>query len=827
MNINGRYKDELHSIIGSFVTTLPCRVQLDPNGSFEQLVEQVRDRCLSVLEHSHYPLQHIVGSHHAPAFLETMFDYITIDSAMEQVNLDGALLQSTSFEQYDHVAKFDMMLTLFQHPSDRLSCSLICSQDVFSEKTVQTLADRFLSLLKLLFAPARLCMTKLPLYHMSIIVPEERQIINALKTKDISRVQLADGTVRNLFIKTARTYSQKIAVELDEQSLTYSELLFYVQQFSLVLIGTHSVCVGEIVCQCVERSLSMVIGMMAIEMAGAVYCPLSPEEPVRRLQSLVEETRSRLVVIHNLTRDKFNACVSTVLIDASMSTENMLNANELDRLSNVFLSGDNISYVIFTSGSTGTPKAIQVRHRNLTEAIRSQVELNTLSKSDTLLQMARCSFDVHVGDVIGTLIVGATLVMLHPDGHIDFEYLSQVLIDHQITYMEAVPTLLTSFFHYLEDNMCNSARRFLRSLCSGGEPIFPQLIKLLRRNVQTTCRIWNSYGPAEATINCTFHLLDCEDEQSTVPIGRLLPGYRCVVIDQFLEPVFLGQEGELVVGGIGVFAGYLGSDNLTKHALIDIDGELFYRTGDLVRLSSSGVLNFVGRKDYQIKLRGQRVELGEIERCLLESSPFVSSTAVVKYDDHHLVAYIQSNNIEENELAKYCRSHLPSYMVPSAFVVLKQFPLNANGKLDRKLLPKPSFSGLSTVNHLFQNHKPNLEPNSELEMRLHSLWCEALQSNHISTSDSIFTIGGHSLTLIHLYARYKKIFGFNTRHITIGQIFQHPTISDHAYLIKQALSAEQHQEECWPSLHIDQGQVSFAQERIFLDERIRFSSQGN
>ena len=290
-------------------------------------------------------------------------------------------------------------------------------------------------------------------------------------------------------------------------------------------------------------------------------------------------------------------------------------------------------------------------------------------------------------------------------------------------------------------------------------------------------------------------------DQSSVPIGRLLPGYQCVILDDFLEPVFVGQEGELFVGGVGVFAGYLGRDDLTKQVLVNIHGQLFYRTGDLVRFDSNGLFYYVGRKDHQIKLHGQRIELGEIERCLLDASSKVSGCVVVKWGEDHLVAYVQSDDMEEEQLREHCRSHLAPFMVPSMFIVLEQLPLNANGKLDRKRLPTPDFSRLSLSGKMNRH----VEPSDELETRIHSLWCEVLRCSSISTIDSIFTIGGHSLILIQLYHRYKTMFDFDTRLVTIGQMFQHPTIVDHARFIQLALVSEQRHQEPWLPLNITEG----------------------
>jgi NRPS condensation-like uncharacterized protein len=374
-----------------------------------------------------------------------------------------------------------------------------------------------------------------------------------------------------------------------------------------------------------------------------------------------------------------------------------------------------------------------------------------------------------------------------------------------------------------------------------GEPFHVKLLDLIVNIGLSNSNVWNLYGPAETTIDCTFHLVDVVADRKSIPIGVPLPNYRCVIMDEFLQYCYTKQDGELFVGGVGVFAGYLGRDDLTGRASIEINGEVFYRTGDLVQIDNNGLLHYTGRKDHQIKLHGQRIELGEIERCILETS--ISSCVAVKWGDHHLIAYVQKcNDIDEKELRNHCQSHLPPHMVPSFFIILDNLPLNANGKIDRKLLPPPSSHHL-----LSSDHTNNLQiqlPNDEIQISTHTLWCEIFHQKQISIDTNIFRIGGHSLLLMQLYHQYKTTFLLQTKSLSIADLFQYPTIIDHAQLIHHAMNTNQHSEDYWTTLHLTQGRnknklfssfpfshilglASFAQERIFLDEQIRFSSQKN
>ena len=256
-----------------------------------------------------------------------------------------------------------------------------------------------------------------------------------------------------------------------------------------------------------------------------------------------------------------------------------------------------------------------------------------------------------------------------------------------------------------------------------GETISLKFLEHLRDCVKEECNIYNVYGPAETTILSTYYLIKDTSLETSVSIGKALPNYHCQILDEFLQSVTINQQGELLVGGVGVFGGYLGRKDLSAKVLIDIDSEIFYRTGDLVRMNSSGLLYYQGRKDHQIKLHGQRIELGEIERCLLNTS--ISACVVMKWGDDHLVAYVQSSHVDEKQLRKYCQSHLPPHMIPSLFIILENLPLNANGKIDRKLLPRPDFAHLSSM-HL-TNDIDLSESMNEIELIVHNIWCDIFQ----------------------------------------------------------------------------------------------------
>ncbi|CAF4105179.1 unnamed protein product, partial [Adineta steineri] len=825
MNIDNRCRDELKSIIGLFENIIPLRCQLDPHWSVHQLLEHVEETTTKSLKYSYFPLQRILNQHpnvSNPAFLDTSFEFIssmTKDEKNEIMIGDSQLSSKPStmnINDNEIRNKYDFSL-LIQHNLNinQLSCTINASLDLFNVETIDKISQRFHSMLKQLFLSVDNQMNK-SIYEISLTLPNERLLLQSMNNTQVSFPSSAT-CIHYDFAYQVMKHPQKLAVELDEQSLTYAELLYYAQILSIHLINKYVVVSGEIICQCVERSLPMVIGIMAIEMAGGVYCPLSSRDPQHRLQTLIKQTQSRLVLVHHLTKTKLDHNIVTLDIDS------ILNINYINKkgLSRVKVTGREIAYIIFTSGSTGTPKAVQVRHKNFVDCMHSLAYINSFDKDDTVVQMTRCSFDIHVQEILGILLAGGTLIMLHPGGTIDFDYLSEVLKNKQITYLHTVPSLLHSFFTSIEYNNHPNVLKHLRSLCSSGEPFSVSLINLIVKIGITNCIVWNLYGPAETTIDCTVYNVNVKNDTQNISIGTPLCNYRCIIMNQYLQSSVTNQEGELFVGGAGVFAGYLGRNDLTANALIEIDGQLFYRTGDLVTMDNNGLLHYQGRKDHQIKLHGQRIELGEIERCLLNITS-ISACVVMKWNDDYLVAYVQSSHINEDQLQQHCQSHLPPHMIPSFFIILDKLPLNQNGKIDRKQLPLPSFSSMHLTNSI-----ELLPPTNNIEVSIHRIWCEIFKQNQISTDTNIFTIGGHSLLIMQLFHRYKIEFHLEQKQssFSISNLFQDPTIIHHAQLIQQSISTIHTLDSSpWSFLHLILARASFAQERIYLDEQIRFSS---
>ncbi|CAF4030987.1 unnamed protein product, partial [Adineta steineri] len=829
MNINNnRYRDELKSIIGLFENVIPLRCQLDPHWCFHQLLKHVQELTTNSMKHSYFPLQHILNQHphiSKHAFLDTSLEFISYKNSNDNnaIMIGDSQLVPASFSvniNEDEILSVSDFSLSFHHDlnMNQLSYTIHASLDLFNRETVEKILQRFHSMSHQLSASMVDNQMNKPIYELSLALSNEQYLMQSLNSTQKSFPSPVT-CIHHEFVHQVMEHPQKLAVELDEQSLSYCELLYYVQTLSLTLLNEYHVFPGEVVCQCVERSLSMVIGIMGIEMAGGVYCPLSPRDPQHRLHALTQQTQSRLVLVHHLTKTKFDHDIVSLDIGSILIMNDLNTDMDNNCLSSVIMKSEEIAYTIFTSGSTGIPKAVQVRHKNFIDCIHSLTYINSFNKDDTVVQMTRCSFDIHVQEILGALLVGGTLIMLHPGGTIDFDYLSEILQKKQITYLHTVPSLLHSFFTSVEQNNNWHVLKHLRSLCSSGEPFSVPLIGLIVKNGITNCIIWNLYGPAEATIDCTVQPVDVRNGTQSISIGKPLSNYQCMMMNEYLQSSAIGQESELFVGGAGVFAGYLGRDDLTAKALVEIDGQLYYRTGDLVTIDNNGLLYYQGRKDHQVKLHGQRIELGEIERCLLNMTS-ISACVIIKWNDDYLVAYVQSSHVNEEELREHCQSHLTPHMIPSIFIILEKMPLSQNGKVDRKQLPLPDFSLLTLLSSDISN-----TPLNHFEERIHTIWCQVLHCNesHISKNTSFFSVGGHSLLFIELYHHYQSVFNFDAHSLSIAPFLQQSTIFQHSQLLQTVIMNNTKATQ-WYTLHINEGIASFAQERIFLDEQVRFSS---
>jgi len=568
-----------------------------------------------------------------------------------------------------------------------------------------------------------------------------------------------DLCVHGLFEAQVLRNPEAIAVRWQEEALNYRDLNTRANRLAHHL---RSLGVGPDVRVglCLERSLEMLVGVLAVLKAGGAYVPLDPAYPQARLAHMLADSAPPVVLSHGLARDVLRAAleqsatVPTVLDLAEAHDWASCSADNPAPQA-IGLTPRHLAYVIYTSGSTGTPKGVMVEHRGLIAVSAAWAKLYALGEPVNHLQMAGFSFDVFSADLIRALGFGGTLVLCPRDTLMDPPALYRLMREAQIGFADFVPALLNPLLAWVEET--GQDLSFLRTVVCGSDVWTAHSARQLRRLCGERVQIVQAYGVTEASIDSTcFELTESNRIDAVLPIGRALPDTRIYLLDEQGEPVAEGVAGELYIGGVGVARGYLNLPQLTAERFIDnpfVAGERLYRTGDLARYRADGQLEFLGRNDSQAKLRGLRLELGEIETRLADIAGVRESAVLLRQDGlggPRLVAYYCEKpgaTLSPRTLREKLQTSLPDYMVPTAFVRLDALPLTPNGKVDRPNLPAPNVEAFDQQQYQ--------APQGPLETALAAIWADVLGVERVGRQDQFFALGGHSLLVMRVLAQVR------------------------------------------------------------------------
>ena len=733
--------------LGMFINTLPLRVRLAGQTVLDAL-NDTHTQLSALLAHEQASLALAQRCSSASPLFNSLLNYRHTDADPRLNLVPGIALLSS-----EDILSYPLMLTVDDVASGfRLKAKAprkVGAQRLLAylDTTLHGLADA------LEHAPAT------PLRTVPVLPASElHRLLVDLNATETGYPETL--TVQALFEAHARHIPHAIAVQAGERQLTYGELNERANQLAFHL-RERGVEPDSRVALCVERGLDLVVGLLAILKAGGAYVPLDPGYPRERLAYMLNDSQPVALLVHAATRDLPGA-VSVPVIDVD---QNVWSQAPSGNPSVPGLSVANLAYVMYTSGSTGTPKGVMIEHRGLGNLMHWGSRLCPNAEGGALLQRAPFSFDGSVWELFWPLANGMRLVLARPDGHREPAYLAQVIREQQITVIKFVPAMLQQFLELEESALCTSLTDVL---CGGGE-----LTEALARGVQARLpkvRLHNVYGPTEATVDSSAWTLEPGDPVPALqlPIGRAINNTRLYVLDEHDAPVPMGVSGQLHIGGVGVARGYLGLEQMTAERFIDspfVAGDRLYRTGDLVRYLPDGNLEFLGRNDFQVKLRGVRLELGEIE-SRLAAHPALHEVAVLIRDER-LVAYFtlraQAPSLEA--LRAYVLEQLPEYMVPAAFVQLEVLPLNPAGKLDRKALPEPGLEAV--VSRAYE------APVGEVETLMAGIWAQVLKLERVGRHDHFFELGGHSLLAVSLVARMRKA-GLD---VDARMLFSQPTLA--------------------------------------------------
>ncbi|MDF5732301.1 MAG: amino acid adenylation domain-containing protein, partial [Rhizonema sp. PD38] len=754
--IAGRDRLELEGLIGFFINTLVLRTDLSGNPSFQELLGRVRQVTLQAYDRAYLPFEELVKAlqphrdlSHTP-LCQVIF--ALENEPMSEVKLSG--LTVSPFETERTAAKFDLSL-IMHNTSTGLTGMWQYNTDLFDAGTIERMSGHFQILLAGIVANPEEQISQLPLQTEA----EQQQLLVEWNNTQVSDIQ--DKCVHSLFEEQVVRTPDAVAVEFvdtysESQKLTYSQLNCRVNQLAhyLKCLGVEpEVLVGI----CVERSLDMLVGLLAILKAGGAYVPLDPALPHERIALMLEDAKIPVLLTQAELVAKLPdhqaqiVCLDTDWALISQQTQ----ANPLTQVTS-----ENLAYVIYTSGSTGKPKGVQICHKSVTNFLDSMRQCVGLTQKEIFLAITTISFDMVVLELYFPLIAGGQVVLASREIALDGKQLEKLV--HKATIMHATPATWNLL---LAAGWQGNPK--LKILC-GGEALSRKLALELAN--KGACA-WNMYGPTETTVCLTAYKLEANQlinqTKETIPIGRLFAhNAQIYILDSHFHPVPVGVPGELYIGGVGVARGYLNRTELTQEKFIPNpfrgnreqgNSERLYKTGDLARYLPNGNIEYLGRIDNQVKIRGLRIELGEIEAVLSQHSNVEGCCVILREDnkgDKRLVAYVVAQqgctSTKGSELRQFLKAKLPEYMVPHAFVMLESLPVSPSGKVDRRALPTPELQSTNSDKYV--------APRNPIEEMLVQIWAQVLKVEQVGIHDNFFELGGHSLLATQLISCSRNIF---------------------------------------------------------------------
>ena len=756
--VSNRKHQETQLLVGYFLNTVVARLDLSGNPSFNELLLRTRSTMLEAMANADVPFETILNKLHiardpsrAP-LVETSFAFANESG---DIDLQGLPLKVERLKAHYRSAWLDLNFAV--NDIDTMAAVFFdYIPELFFHSSIERVMDHFEQALREVGAnPNR------HLADLELLTENERRQL--LLEWNQTGADVPGNCLHQFFESQAQRSPEARAIVCGGQALSYQELNQRSNQLAHYLIKL-GVTAEQRVGICMERSIELPLAMLAVLKAGAAYVPLDPGYPAERLEFMLRDADAALVLAQSHVSYNLPACTAEMIhLDSDWETKIAPESREAPEIP---VSGANLAYVIYTSGSTGRPKGVAISHRSICNHMAWFIRAFEIGERDRILQKTVISFDASVWEFYAPLLTGGTLVLAAPAAHQDPVLLTAAIRDDRITAVQVVPTMLAALLDEGGLRECPD----LRLVFAGGEPLTTHLCEGVAR--QTSAELVNLYGPTEATIDATCWRAP-RSHSRRVLIGKPVANTQVYILNEWMKPAPLGTIGELYLAGEGLARGYLNRSDLTAERFLpnpfsNTPGARMYRTGDNARYLPDGLLEFSGRADQQIKLRGYRVELGEIEAALRRCEGVARAAVIVREDrkgDRRLAGYVVSNpgaQLIPAELRERLAQSLPDYMVPSALMVLDALPVTSSGKLDRKALPIPEFSSAAV-------RKP---PRTHEEKILCALLTEILGIPEIGLGDNFFNLGGDSILSIQLVSRMRRA-GLV---ITSRDVFQQQTV---------------------------------------------------
>jgi len=787
----GRDQFDTEDLIGFFINTLVLRADFTDDPTFEELLKRTRTAAFDAYDNQDLPFDRLVAElqpvrslSHA-LLVQALF--ILHNQFVGECQFPGLTVSYPPVET--GMVQFDLIMHLVPE-AGALCGKLEYNKDLFETPTIDRLLRHFQTLLASIMANPRQRISELPL-----LTPAERQLLLVDWNQTVTDYPRR-ACVHELFEAQVERTPEAVAVVFEGQSLTYRELNRRANQLAHHLRGL-GVGPEALVGLCVERSMEMVVGLIGILKAGGAYVPLDPRYPPERLAFMLEDAGTSVLVTQERLVPRLPAfqghCVCLDFAGPAFEgPDAFAEANPAGQTV-----PENFAYVIYTSGSTGKPKGVALPHRALVNLIHWQVRNSTLGPGDKTLQFASLSFDVSFQEIFSTLCSGGVLVLIDEESRLDPALLWKVLAKHAVARLFLPFVALQQLAERADD--ATPAVPSLREVITAGEQlqITPKIAALFER--LKDCTLCNQYGPSESHVVTSFALTGRASQWPTLPpIGRPIANTELFLLDRHLQPVPVGVPGELHIGGVALARYYWHRPELTEqkfipHPFRSEPGARLYKTGDLARYRPDGNIDFLGRTDHQVKLRGFRVELGEIEAVLRQHVTVGECAVVVRetaQGNKRLIAYVVARDSTASvdvtaagppnmvaDLRDWLKGKLPDYMLPAAWVQLKQLPVTPSGKVDHRALPEPE-QGDAGTGVAFVN------PRTPLEAALAAIWSQELEISQIGVHDDFFDLGGHSLLAVRVAVQLEQRFG---KKLPVATLFAAPTVEQ---LAKAILDAE-------------------------------------
>ncbi|HEX3682182.1 MAG TPA: amino acid adenylation domain-containing protein [Bryobacteraceae bacterium] len=765
--VSGRIHPDIEPLLGCFLNTLVLRCVADRSLSFTAFLRQIRETALQAWDHQELPFEQLVEHLQPSRSLQStpLFQAMFVLQNAPRTHTPVPDLQFEQVAFDTGSAKFDLTLVVTETRDSDGGTSFLArleySTDLFDSRTTEQLLNCYRT-----FLCAAAASPEREIWRIPLLDDAQRKAI--LRSSANESPYARDGTVQELFEHWAEAHPQDIALEFEGHEMSYAALESSANRLAHYLIRRGAMPERK-VCVFLERSQDLIVAILAILKAGGAYVPLEPTDPSARLSLQIEGVHCVLT-----TSALQGRIPQTGVRVIALDQESVEIASELETRPARRASADNLAYVMFTSGSTGQPKGVEVPHRSIVRLVNGNA-FALLTCDETFLQLAPVSFDASTLEIWGALANGARLAIF-PPGTPSLSALASFLMQRNISTL----WLTAGLFRIMADEHIESLQS-VRQLLAGGDVLpLPQVRRVLRE--LPSCRLINGYGPTENTTFTCCHTIQPEDvDLPSIPIGRPIANTEVYLLDDYLEPVPPGARGELYAGGDGLARGYdaasLTAERFVPHPFSAAPGARLYCTGDWARQRTGGAIEFIGRRDGQVKVRGFRVETNEIEAVLAGHPDVCNAAVIVKADassNRSLFAFIElRSGADLSGLRDSMRHQLPEYMIPAQFVAVDKLPLNANGKVDRKALALLSIESPAA--------KEYVAPANADEEALAEIWQKLLARDRIGVKDGFFELGGHSLLAAQLASRIEEKLGVV---VPLRIIFENSTIAELAEAIE-------------------------------------------